>query len=150
MEETGSPSPVAIEITAATAEELQSGFASKQLRAYNTSVLGEYPELKTVHLNARDSAGKVIGTLRSIVALRWLRVEVLWVDEAVRHHGVGSRLLAEAERQAFALGARKAALETFEFQAPLFYEKHGYREVGRINDYAKGYYLATMAKSLGQ
>lgn len=66
------------------------------------------------------------------LALYWLRVEVLWVDEAARGRGIGSRLLAEAERLAREMGARNAALETFEWQAPRFYQKHGYEEVARL------------------
>ena len=78
----------------------------------------------------------------------WLRVEVLWVDEAARGKGIGSRLLAEAERLAREMGARNAALETFEWQAPRFYQKHGYEEVARLEGYAKHFYLALMKKSL--
>ena len=76
------------------------------------------------------------------------RVEVLWVDEAVRGRGIGSRLLAEAERLAREMGARNAALETFEWQAPRFYQKRGYEEVARLEGYAKGFYLALMKKAL--
>ena len=45
-------------------------------------------------------------------------------------------------------GARNAALETFEWQAPRFYQKHGYEEVARLEGYAKGFYLALMKKAL--
>jgi ribosomal protein S18 acetylase RimI-like enzyme len=45
-------------------------------------------------------------------------------------------------------GARNAALETFEWQAPSFYQKHGYEEVARLEVYAKGFYLALMKKAL--
>ena len=80
----------------------------------------------------------------------WTRrgYEVLWVDKAARGRGIGSRLLAEAERLAKEMGARNAALETFEWQAPRFYERHGYEEVARIEGYAKGFYLALMKKAL--
>ena len=81
-------------------------------------------------------------------ALYWLRVEVLRVDEAARGRGIGSRLLAEVERLAREKGARNAALETFEWQAPRVYEKHGYQEVARIEGYAKDFYLALMKKTL--
>ena len=82
------------------------------------------------------------------MALYWLRVEVLWVDEAARGRGIGSRLLTEAECLAREMGARNAALETFEWQAPRFYQKHGYEEVVRLEGYAKGFYLALMKKAL--
>ena len=93
-------------------------------------------------------AGPWLLEFRAVVALYWLRVEVLWVDEAARGRGIGSRLLAEAEHLAREMGARNAALETFEWQAPRFYKKHGYEEVARIEGYANGFYLALMKKAL--
>ena len=82
------------------------------------------------------------------MALSWLCVEVLWVDEAARGRGIGSRFIAEAERLVREMGARNAALETLEWRAPRFYEKHGYEEVARLEGYAKGFYLALMKKAL--
>ena len=61
---------------------------------------------------------------------------------------LGSRLLAEAERQAVELGAKNAKLDTFEWQAPALYQKHGYEVYARVDDYAPGFYLASMKKSL--
>jgi ribosomal protein S18 acetylase RimI-like enzyme len=46
------------------------------------------------------------------------------------------------------MGAKNAALETFEWQAPRFYEKQGYRKASRIENYIGGFYLAIMRKSL--
>ncbi|WP_438039067.1 GNAT family N-acetyltransferase [Sorangium sp. So ce128] len=69
---------------------------------------------------------------------------MLWVREDLRGQRIGSRLLAEAEQAGRELGARNAALETFERQAPAFYAKNGYREAARLDDY----YLAVMRKRL--
>ena len=99
-------------------------------------------------MNARDAADNVVGGLRAIVFLHWLRIEVLFVDESQRGRGIGSALLLEAERLAREMGAKNAALETFEWQAPAFYGKHGYAETGRIAKYAGEFYLAFMAKSM--
>jgi GNAT superfamily N-acetyltransferase len=137
-----------VTISPATDEEVQSGEIGRRLRQFNYAYVGEYPATQFIRLNARDAGGAVVGGIRAIVALYWLRVEVLWVDEAARGKGIGSRLLTEAERLGKELGARNAALETFEWQAPRFYEKHGYGEAARIEDYVNGYYLALMKKAL--
>ncbi|MCR8960049.1 GNAT family N-acetyltransferase [Variovorax sp. S2] len=139
-----------IAITPASPEELRSGELGRKLRHYNYGVVGEYPEQQYIRLSARDGNGRLLGGLRSFVFLRWLNIEVLFVEADVRGSGLGSRLLAEAERQAIELGARNAKLDTFEWQAPEFYRKHGYEEYARIDDYAPGFYLASMKKSLAR
>ena len=137
-----------ITVAAATPEELRSGELGRKLRQYNEGFVGEYPEQQYIRLNARDQHGRLLGGLRSFVFLYWLNIEVLFVEADVRGLGLGSRLLAEAERQAIALGAQNAKLETFEWQAPAFYRKHGYEEYARIDGYSQGLYLASMKKSL--
>ena len=139
-----------IVITAATPEELRSGELGRQLRHYNYGFVGEYPEQQYIRLNARDGNGRLLGGLRSFVFLHWLNIDVLFVETEVRGLGLGSRLLAEAERQAIELGAGNARLETFEWQAPAFYRKHGYEEYARVNGYAAGFYLASMKKALAR
>jgi GNAT superfamily N-acetyltransferase len=135
-------------ITPATEEEVRSGEIGKRLRQFNYSFVGEYPEVRPIRLNARDASGQVVGGLRAVVALHWLRVEVLWVDEPMRGQGLGSRLLQEAESVAKEMGAHSAALETFEWQAPAFYAKQGYEEVARMDGYVQNFYLALMKKNL--
>ena len=137
-----------VTISPATEEEVQSGEIGRRLREFNSTYVGEYPATEHIRLNARETDGSVVGGIRAVVALYWLRVEVLWVDEDARGRGIGSRLLAEAERLAREMGARNAALETFEWQAPRFYQKHGYEEVARLEGYVKDFYLALMKKAL--
>lgn len=137
-----------VTISPATDEEVRSGYVGRQLREFNYGYVGQYPEVQYNHLNARDVQGNVVGGIRSVVAMYWLRIEVLWVLESERRNGIGSRLLAEAERIALTLGAKNAALETFEWQAPAFYEKHGYREAARIEKYMGDFYLSLVKKRL--
>jgi GNAT superfamily N-acetyltransferase len=137
-----------VTISPATEEEIRSGYVGRQLREFNYRFAGEYPEIQYIRLNARDPDGQVIGGIRAIVAMYWLRIEVLWVRDDVRGNGVGSQLLTEAERIARQLGAKNAALETFEWQAPHFYAKHGYEEVVRMEKYIGDSFLALMRKAL--
>ncbi len=139
---------MAVIISPASQEEVQTGGIGRRLREYNYAHVGEYPQVEYVNLNARAEDGRVVGGLRAFVFLYWLRIEVLFVDEDQRGQGVGTRLLGEAERLARDLGAKNVTLETFEFQAPQFYAKHGYVEASRIDGYAKDFYLATLRKAL--
>lgn len=135
-------------VAPATDEEVRSGYVGRQLREFNYRYTGEYPEVQYIRLNARDSGAQVVGGLRALVAMHWLRIEVLWVRDDVRGKGVGSQLLEEAERLARHLGAGNAALETFEWQAPWFYARRGYEEVARMEKYIGDFYLAIMKKAL--
>lgn len=137
-----------VSISPATEEEVHSGDIGRRLRLFNYGFVGEYPEVRPIRLNARDGSGKVVGGLRAIVAMHWLRVEILFVDEDFRRTGIGSAMLVEAEDTARRMGAKNAALDTFEWQGPGFYAKHGYVEAGRIDGYAGGYYLLLLAKAL--
>ncbi|MDQ0572311.1 GNAT superfamily N-acetyltransferase [Variovorax paradoxus] len=100
-------------ITAATPEELRSGELGRKLRHYNYGFDGEYPEQQYIRLNARDGNGRLLGGVRSFVFLYWLNIETLFVEADVRGSGLGSHLLAEAERQAIALGATNAVAGTW-------------------------------------
>src|SRR5262245_24684914 len=146
--EPGALSLMTVTISPATEEEVQSGEIGRRLREFNYTYVGKYPAEQYIRLNARGADGSVVGGIRALVVFHWLRVEVLWVDEATRGRGIGSQLLAEAERLAREMGARNAALETFEWQAPRFYQKHGYEEVARLEGYVKDFYLAVMKKAL--
>ena len=137
-----------VTISPSTEEEVLSGEIGRRLYQFNYPYVGEYPATEYIRLNARAADGSVVGGIRAAVALYWVRVEVLWVDEAARGTSIGCRLLAEAERLAKDIGARNAALETFEWQAPRSYERRGYREAARIDGYAKGFYLALIKKAL--
>jgi ribosomal protein S18 acetylase RimI-like enzyme len=72
----------------------------------------------------------------------------LWVDERYRRQGLGGRLMALAESEALARGCHQAVLFTYQFQAPGFYERHGYRVVGRVDDYPMGTPALWFHKSL--
>jgi len=81
---------------------------------------------------ARDEAGNVIGGVRGIVNMGLVDVRGLWLDPSLRDAGHGKRLMAELERHARSLGATRAALFTYEWQARGFYEKHGYGVFGTL------------------
>ena len=130
-------------------EEVRSGMPlGRRLREFNYRHVGEYPESKPIWLNAKDANGSVVGGLRGLVVLYWLRIELLWVEEGLWRMGLGSKLLAEAESKARLLGASNSGVETFEWQAPGFYRKQGYAEATRVEDYVRGYHLSFMRKTL--
>jgi GNAT superfamily N-acetyltransferase len=75
-------------------------------------------------------------------------IRFLWVDEARRHTGIGSRLLRAAEHEARVRGCRKIVLSTHSFQAPGFYGKHGYIVAGEFSEYPRGHRSIFLEKIL--
>ncbi|MFJ8825686.1 GNAT family N-acetyltransferase [Streptomyces sp. NPDC102467] len=79
----------------------------------------------------------------------WLHVNLLWVADQHRGAGLGSRLLAEAERTAREDRACvNSRVETWDFQAPGFYRQHGYDVVAVVPDYPPGVKEFTLTKRL--
>ena len=73
-----------------------------------------------------------------------LYIDILWVAEQYRKQGLGSILLKSVEQTAKEKGCYLVHLDTFDFQAKEFYEKHGYTLFGTLEDCPKGhcrYYL---------
>ena len=65
----------------------------------------------------------------------YLTVQFLWVSKEHRKEHIGSTILQKAENIARERGCKYVFLDTFHFQAPEFYKKHGYKEVFCLEDY---------------
>jgi len=62
-----------------------------------------------------------------------------WVDESQRHRGLGTKLFEAAEREARLRGCKQIVLMTFSFQAPSFYEMHGFEVIAAIDNHPRGH-----------
>ena len=117
------------------------------LNAYNEPFSGPYlPRPLAIFL--RGDEGRVLGGLVADTSDDWLKIDMLWVDDTLRGHGWGSRLLLAAAGEGLALGCRRAALDTASFQAPDFYRRHGYQVIGTVPNFNEGHDLFYMIKDL--
>lgn len=91
-----------------------------------------------------DETGRKIAGLIGSTHGNWLFVKYLWVSKGLRGKHIGSEILKQAEETAKERGCKYSFLDTFSFQAPQFYKKHGYREVFTLENYpvtGKRYYF---------
>ncbi len=91
-----------------------------------------------------DETGRKIAGLIGSTHGNWLFVKYLWVSKELRGKQIGSKILIQAEETAKERGCKYSFLDTFSFQAPLFYKKHGYKEVFTLENYpvtGKRYYF---------
>jgi GNAT superfamily N-acetyltransferase len=71
-----------------------------------------------------------------------------WVEDAQRTRGLGTKLFQAAEQEARRRGCTQIVLMTFSFQAPVFYERHGFEVVAAIDDHPSGHRNLLMRKRL--
>jgi ribosomal protein S18 acetylase RimI-like enzyme len=109
----------------------------KPLRAHNIAAAGESGSTPLV-VTVRDAAGEITGGLWGYTFYGYLFVELLAMGEA-RGQGAGTTVMQLAEAEAVRRGCVGIWLDTFTFQAPGFYQKLGFTEVGRIDDHPPGH-----------
>ena len=104
------------------------------IRSYNRSKR-ETAESEPLNLYVEDEHGQLLAGLVAETFGNWLEIEYLFVKEELRGQGIGSQLLQQAESEAKKRNCRLAFVNTYQFQAPDFYQKHGYQEVFTLKDY---------------
>lgn len=128
-------------------EEAAWGIIGHGLSAYNTSK-AEDNNFTRICYAVYDEEEKIVGGILGEVYWGWLYVDLLWVEENLRGEGYGHRLLTQLEEDARDLGAKHAYLDTFSFQAPDFYQDHGYEVFGELTDFPVGHQRYFFRKEL--
>ena len=87
-----------------------------------------------------EEDGKIVAGLDAcMTAFKILYVSTVFVEEAYRRKGYGTRLIQEMEKRAKELGANTIRLDTFSWQGKEFYEALGYQVVGYYENATDGY-----------
>jgi GNAT superfamily N-acetyltransferase len=132
--------------------EAASAFILDNLRSFNDRVSSyhhaarEPGAVEYIAVMLCNETGAWMGGVCGSVAWGWLEVDDLWIREDMRGGGRGSELLRRIEAEAARRGATRSRLSTFSFQARPFYERHGYRVVGTMDDFPPGGAMYWMRK----
>lgn len=102
------------------------------LAAYNTARFRPSDNTTLDILVRDDNSGEILGGLLGHTSYRLFFLDLVYLPEALRGAGLGSRIIVLAEDEARRRGCTTAFVYTVTFQAPEFYERHGYRRFGEI------------------
>jgi len=122
-------------------------FLEDQLIGFNSEKIQGYG-FETFLYKMEDDSGCMVAGIDCDMCGGWLYIISLWVDEKHRGQGIGDRLLAAAERKAKEKGCHGSHLYTYSFQAPEFYEKHGYDKIASLEGFCGDHSKFFMKKHL--
>ncbi|WGK80522.1 GNAT family N-acetyltransferase [Vibrio aestuarianus] len=123
--------------------ELKAGFESH-------SQINAAPSYNKERLNwtIQDDNGKLIAALTVDLLWDWLYIDELWVDENYRGTGIGKQLMGKAEEYSKLKKLSGLWLWTQSWQAPVFYQRLGFEEFTRFDDFPIGHSRIGLRKSL--
>jgi GNAT superfamily N-acetyltransferase len=123
--------------------------AGAALYRYNVGKTG-VDDRRPIGAKLSDSeSGKALGGLWGRTELGVLFLDMFYLPEEIRGQSQGNRLLEAVEQEVRRRGCRRAVVETSSFQAPRFYERHGYQEFGRVDFALPGHSRVYLQKRLG-
>ena len=127
--------------------ETETDYIREALNQFNCAHVGDDGHTP-LNLIEYDADGSIIGGLLGGTYWGWMYIDILWVREDHRRHGIGSRLLTEAEKEAMRRGCHHVHVDTMSWQAPAFYQKHGYEVIGVLPDIPLGNQKYLLMKAL--
>ena len=108
------------------------------------------PDYEKEHLKwlAFDDRKEICAVLTANILWDWMYVDELWVAPVLRGTGVGRQLMQLAEQFGISRGLQGIWLWTQSWQAEGFYERLGYSEFTRFEDFPEGYSRIGFRKKL--
>ena len=118
-----------------SADELQ--FLEDRIAEYNSSQTGQ-DDGQSMGFFIRNDQQEIVAGLNGWTWAQACQIQNLWVHSSLRGQGFGQTLLESAEQEARARGCTVITLNSFSFQAPAFYQHHGFELVHQLMDFPPG------------
>ena len=131
-------------------QESEVQFIINQIDSFNQSIAPTAQETysESINLILKDHEGQIYGGVLGRFYRFALYIHVLWVSEQLRGNGYGSKLLEEIELISRSKGCKLIHLDTWNFQAPEFYIKHGFEVFGILEGFPEGFKRYYLKKSV--
>lgn len=118
------------------------------LNTYNDEVTGINDRQRLAVVVRDPDTGAILGGAAGRTSLGLLFINVVHLPKHLRGTGLGSRILQLMEEEARRRGCCSGVLLTISFQAPAFYERHGWRRFGEVPCHPPGTSRIYMMKTL--
>ena len=127
------------------AEAIQ--FLDDKVYEFNAAAINKYDGNLFTRI-IRDQNNDIIAGISGWTWAMVSEITLLWVKEEYRRIGLGKMLLKAAEEEIIKNGCTTILLRSYSFQAPLFYEKNGYKTVYILDDFPNGYKHYNLVKRI--
>jgi GNAT superfamily N-acetyltransferase len=118
------------------------------LDRFNDQHIGYGDRLPLAVVVKDPDSGEVLGGITGRSSLGLLFLDLFYLPEALRGAGLGSELLRRFEQEGRRRGCLSAVLYTISFQAPDFYQRHGWQRMGEVACLPPGTCRIFMSKTL--
>jgi GNAT superfamily N-acetyltransferase len=125
------------------------GQLDARINAFNLERSG-VRDARYLSIMLRGPDGELYAGLHGHTWGGYCEIKLLWVAQERRGEGIGSALLAAAEREALARGCGRIVLATHSFQAPDFYRRLGFRRIAEIEECPRGHSHITLIKHIAR
>ncbi len=95
----------------------------------------------------QDGHGAIVAGIAGWTWAGACEITYLWVEEGLRNKGIGKKLLLAAEQEAKQKNCGTILIRSYSFQAPLFYERNGFKVAHIIEGFPPGYDYYTVIKT---
>jgi ribosomal protein S18 acetylase RimI-like enzyme len=123
-------------------------FLEDRLYEYNAQQT-EVDDGQWLAMFLRDEHGTIKAGLKGWTWCGSCYIQTIWVHPDLRGHDIGTHLLQAAEQEARTRGCHQIVLDSYSFQAPAFYQKHGYEVFAVLEDHPRNHRNYYLRKRLG-